>query len=110
MLHALCTDELVRQLLDILRLSAKYDYLQATLVVEMRMQGGNDDCVILVLEIGELLRQQPGVMIVDEGDRAHDKRLCSDNDRGNEPVPNQVAKRLRAVLVTLVRNERIKPM
>ncbi len=44
-------------------------------MVEMRMQGGNDDCVIRVLEIGKLLRQQACVMIVDEGDRADDQRI-----------------------------------
>jgi len=80
------------------------------------MQGGVDDCVMLVLEIGELLRRQASVMIVDEdededeGDRAHHKRIAGDNDRADKPIANQIAKRLRAVLIALVGYERIKPM
>ena len=110
MLHALRTDEPVCQFLDIPRLAAKYYYFQAILVVEMRMQGGNDDCVILVLKIGKLLRQQASVMIVDEGDRADDQRIGRDYCRAHEPVTNQIAKCLRAVIVTFVRYERIKPL
>jgi hypothetical protein len=79
-------------------------------MIEVRMQGGDDDCVMLVLEIGELLRQQASVMIVDEGDRAHHKRIAGDNDRADKPIADQIAKRLRAVLIALVGYERIKPM
>ncbi|MGA3089268.1 MAG: hypothetical protein ABSD75_11695 [Terriglobales bacterium] len=55
MLHAFCAEESIRQPLHISRLAAK-DF-QAALVVEMDMQGGNDNGMRLVLEIGELLRQ-----------------------------------------------------
>ena len=54
-LHAFCAEESIRQPLHISRLAAK-DF-QAALVVEMDMQGGNDNGMRLVLEIGELLRQ-----------------------------------------------------
>jgi len=110
MLHPFCADEPVCQFLDIPRLAAKYYYFQAILVVEMRMQGGNDDCVILVLKIGKLLRQQACVMIVDECDRADDKRIGRDYCRAHKPVTNQIAKCLRAVIVAFVRYERIKPL
>jgi len=66
--------------LDISRLPPKHNHFQAILVVEMSMQSGNDDRVTLMLKISKLLRQQTSVMIVDEGDRANDKRISGDND------------------------------
>jgi hypothetical protein len=92
MLHAFCADQPVRQLLDISRRTAKYDYLQAALVVEVRVQGGNDYFVTFVLEVGKLLRQQASVMVVNERDRSHDQRICGDYYRANEAVTNQIAK------------------
>ena len=109
MLHAFCADESIRQLLDIFRLAAKHDYFQAAFVVEMRVQSRNDDCMMLMLQIGKLLRQQTRVMIVDQGHRAHHKRISSDHDRTYQPVTNQIAECLRTVLIALVSYERIKP-
>ena len=79
MLNAFCTDQAVRQLLDVFRLATKHDHFQAILVVEVGVESRNDDCVTLVLKIGKLFREQPSVMIVDEGYRANDKRISSDN-------------------------------
>ncbi len=92
MLHAFCADQPVRELLDISRRTAKYDYLQAALVVEVRVQGGNDYFVTLVLEVGKLLRQQASVMVVNERDRPDDQSICGDYYRANEAVTNQIAK------------------
>jgi hypothetical protein len=108
MLHPFCADKPVRKLLHILRGPTKYDHFETTLVVEVCMQGGNDYFMILVLEIGELLRQKAGMMVVNKRDRAHDKRVCGDHHRADEPVANQIAKGFRAVLVALVRDEGIK--
>ena len=57
MLHSLGADEAVSKLLNLSRLAAKYHYLQAVFVIEMRMQRGNDNCVRPVLQIGKLFRQ-----------------------------------------------------
>jgi hypothetical protein len=110
MLYSLCADEALRQLLYFSRLAAEHHYLQTVFMIEVRMQGRNDDCVTLVLEIGKLLRQQPGVMIVNESDGANDKRVAGHNDRAYEPVTNQIAKRLGPIVVPLVRDERIEPV
>jgi len=56
MLHALGADEPIGQLLHLSRFAAKDNHFQATLMVEMCVQRGNDDLVIVVLEIGQLLR------------------------------------------------------
>lgn len=108
MLHAFCADKTVGQLLYILRGPAKYDDFEATLVVEVGMQSRNNYFVVLVLEIGELLRQKAGVMVVDKGDRAHDERVCGDHYRAYEAITNQIAKGFRAVVVALVGDEGIK--
>jgi len=110
MLHAFRTDEPVRQLLDLSRLAAEYDDFQAILMVKMRVQSGNDDGVRLVLEIGELFRQQTSVMVVNERDGADDESIRGNNDRPDKPVANQVAKRFRAVIVALICDERIEPL
>ena len=49
-------------------------------------------------------------MIVNEGDRAHYKRTSRDNYRSNQPITNQIAKRLGPIVVPLVRDERIEPL
>ncbi len=108
MLHAFRADEPVRQLLHSSRLATKYDHFQATFMVEMGVQRGNDYFVMLVLKIGELLGQQTNVMIIDECNRAHDKCICSNDHGADEPVTNQITKRFGAVLIALVSNERIK--
>jgi len=108
MLHALCTDQAVSQLLDIPRLAAKYNHLQTVLMIKMRMQGGNDNRVRLMLEIGKLFRQQTGVMVVNESDSANDRGIAGNNDGADEPVTNQIAKGFGAVLVAMVCYERIK--
>src|ERR1700678_30013 len=88
MLNALGADEAVGQLLDIFRLTAEYDDFEAILVVEMGMQSGNHNGVTVVLKIGKLLRQQPSVMIIDEGHRTHHQRVTGDHHGTNESVAN----------------------
>jgi hypothetical protein len=43
MLHTFGADEPIRQFLHISRLAPKYHYFEAIFVIEMRMQGGNDN-------------------------------------------------------------------
>lgn len=83
MLDSLCADQPVGQPLHLFGRTAKYDHLQATLVVEMRVQSGNNDFVILVLDVGQLLGQQTSVMVVDEGDRAYYQSVGRDHYRGD---------------------------
>jgi len=99
MLHSFCADKAVGELLNVFRLAAKYDHLQAVLMIEVGMQGGNDDRVGLVLEIGEFFRQQASVVIVDEGDGANHKRIGGDDYRAHKPVANQITERLGAILI-----------
>ena len=79
MLHPFRADKPIRQLLDISRLPAEYHYFEAILMIEMGVQRRNDDVVAFVLEIRKLFRQQTSVMIVNQGDGAHDEGVGTDN-------------------------------
>jgi hypothetical protein len=50
-------------------------YFEAGVVIEVRVRCRNDEFVMIVLDIGQLFRQQPRVMIVDESDAADDRLL-----------------------------------
>ena len=54
-LHAFCADQAVCQFLHVFRLPPKHDYFETAIVVEVRVQCGYDDVMMLVLEIGKLL-------------------------------------------------------
>src|SRR5467141_3842227 len=62
-LHALCTDELVRQCLNVARLSAQHHDFEAVVMVEMGVDRGDDYFMMLVLDVCQLLRQQARVMV-----------------------------------------------
>lgn len=51
-LHPHGADESIRQFLDVSRLSAEYNHFQKILVTEICMQGGDDDGVGFVLQVG----------------------------------------------------------
>ncbi len=109
-LYAFCADEAVGQLLDFSGLAAKDYHLETVFMVEMGMQSGDDDGVRLVLEIGEFFRQQTRVVVVNESDGADNKGISGDHGGTNESVANQIAKRLRTILVALIRYKRIEPL
>ena len=54
-LDAFCTDQAVCQFLHVSRLAPKYDHLETAIVVQVCVQCGDDDVMMLVLEIGKLL-------------------------------------------------------
>jgi hypothetical protein len=61
-----------------------------------------------MLEVSQLLRQEPGVMVVDESDGADDESVRSHHGRTDQEVPNEVAKRFRAVFIPLLCNETVE--
>ena len=70
---SLCTDELVRQVLDIARLAAQDHHFQARIVIKMGMERRDDHFVMLMLQIGELFGKESSVMIVDQSHCSHDR-------------------------------------
>jgi len=68
--HAAPGDELVGKFLHTPQRPAQHAGLQAMIVVEMDMQGGHREIVMVMLRIGELPGKIPLVMIVNVGQDA----------------------------------------
>ena len=108
MVDAFGADELVGESLDVFRLATENDHFEAGFVIEMGVQSGNDELVMIVLKIGKLFGQETGVVIVNESDGANDKRVVGNDDGIDELVADQIAEGLGAVIVTFVGNVRIE--
>ena len=74
-LHTFDADQAIGQFLYLSEPALDHHDFQAHIMVKVGMYGGDDDFVILVLQLHQLLRQKPGVMIVNESHGAHDQRL-----------------------------------
>src|SRR5438270_11864733 len=74
-MNAFRSDQEISQHLSAARLSSDDDNLKARAVVEMGMCRRNDHVVVVVLQPCQFFRQEPGVMIVDQCDAAHDRCL-----------------------------------
>jgi hypothetical protein len=72
------------------------------------MERGNNDFVVLMLQISQLFRKQARVVVVDESDRADDQGVGPDYSGADKPVSNQVAEGLGAILVSLLGDERVE--
>lgn len=90
----------IGQLLDSLGNSPDRHDLQATVMVEVDVLGGDDERLVVVLEVGDPVQQRPPVVVEDEGDGAGHLLVLL-------PLPldqflaDQVAESLRAVRIIL---------
>ena len=71
-LDALGGDQLVGKLFDFGCLAADGEDFKTVVVVEMAMQGGDDDLAVFVLEISEQILKMMPVMVVHDRDGAGD--------------------------------------
>ena len=78
-------------------------------MIQMSVQRGNYDFMMVMLNVGEFLRQQPLMVVVNQGDGADNQRVRCYHRRPDQTIANQVAKGLRTGLVPLIGNIRIKP-
>ena len=79
MLHPFQSDQLAGKLLHCGRLAMHDKHLQAGIVIEMRVAGGDDQFVMFVLQIGQLFADTVLVMVIYQGDSPHDdgiRRRC----------------------------------
>ena len=72
MLDAFGGDELVGNGFDGGGLAADQQHLHAVVVVEMRVDGGDDDALVIVLDIGQQRLKVALVVVVEQRDRAGD--------------------------------------
>ena len=108
MLNPLGADQAVGQFLYFFGFAAKHDHLETAFMIQVGMQRGDDHVMMLMLEVGELLGQEAGVMVVDESDGADHKGVGSNDSGADQAVANQIAESFGAVLVTFVRNEAVE--
>ena len=87
------------------RSAAHHQDLQAVVVIQVHVQGGEDRVMEVVLDIGEFLVQQAHVVIVDQGDGAHHLAFGRFPGLLDQLVADQVAERLRAVGVAALRDQ-----
>src|ERR1700730_8728389 len=89
--------------------AAKNDGLDATIVVQMSMHGGDGHIMVVVLHAREPARQLPLVMVVHVAERA-DAILAASFLEAVLPqlTPQEIAERLRPMLITLVLDQSIE--
>lgn len=86
MLDTFSADELASESLYVFGLTTKDDDFEAGFVIQVGMQSGNDQFVMIVLKVGKPFGQETGVVIVNQSDGADDKSIVGNNDGLNELV------------------------
>ena len=99
---ALSGDQLVGDLLDRGGLAADDEDLKAIVVVEVDMEGGNDDLVVVVLDVGEGGLDVLLVVVVNEGDGAGDFLVAEVLAVLDEAGADHVRHGQRAVVLALL--------
>jgi len=77
-------NEPIRQTFHSLRSATKYDHLKTCIVIEVRVQGRNNNLMALMLDVSEPFRKKTGVVIVDESDSSNDQGV---SERSPPPPP-----------------------
>ena len=108
MSNSLRAYELVRQLLNVMRPAAQHDYFEARIVIQVSVQGGDNDFVMLMLKIGELLWEKASMMVINQGYGSYNRGLRCYNRGADESIPDQVPERLGPVVIPFFGNEPVK--
>lgn len=77
-------------------------------MVEVRMDGGDDFGVVVVLDVRQPFGKKAAVVIVDQCDRADDIGIGSEDGGGHQVIADKVAQCFRPVGIALVFDESIK--
>jgi hypothetical protein len=109
-LDAFEPDETAGELLDARGFSVDDEDLEAGIVIEMGMAGGNDEIVAGVLKFGEFFGDAVGVVVVDEGDGADHGGVGGLGPLGDEAVANEITERLGAVRIAEAGDKVIKAL
>ena len=98
-LDPLQTEEGVGQLANRLDLAAESEHLEAVVVADVDVEDGDDQVVVLVLEIGHLGGEFAGMVVIDEGEGAKNFALGGSgvDARLDEGIAHQITKGLGAV-------------
>lgn len=77
-------------------------------MIEMRVDSGDNEFVILMLQRGQLVRQQAEVMVVNEGNGSHHEALARLQRSFIQTIANKIAESFGAVIVTFVSQKAVK--
>jgi hypothetical protein len=108
MSNAFSADQQIRKLLDLLRLPLYNKDLETRIVIEMGVRGGDDHVVMVMLQIHQLVGQEPRMMVVDKCDGSHDLCFRRFDGSTHQPIANEVTKCFGPVGVALSRDEMVK--
>lgn len=109
-LHALQANQAAGEFLDPARFAMDNENLQTRVMVQMCMTGRDHQFVIGMLKFRQLLCHAVGVMVINQGDSAHDRSVRSSCSLRHKAIANQVAKGLGPVGVAQPRNEIIEAL
>jgi hypothetical protein len=101
-LYAFGRDKFVSDLLNQPRFAAHDQNLQAIVVIEMDMEGGNNDLVVIVLDVGQCGLDVLFVVVVNQSDRARNFFVAEFLAVLDEPVANHVGNGLRTIIVAFL--------
>jgi|SRR5947207_12287894 hypothetical protein len=102
MLDALRADQEIRQLTHGFGFTFDHDYFQAGVVIQMSVGCGDDQILIIMLKIYQSIRQEAGMMIVNQSDGPHYGSTRRFYGSHYKPVPNQIAESLGTICVALL--------
>src|SRR5437868_7085084 len=104
--YAALGDDAVGERLHLAAAPLQHRDLEAGIVVDMHMQRGLGEVVMLVIVVGQPLRQFAGGMVVDIAERGDAVAVARCGGAGVlKAAAQEIAKRLRAVGVAMLRNE-----
>lgn len=72
------------------------------------MQRRDNDVMVIVLQGSQPIGQEASVVVIDERNRAYDKRIGSDDGGPHQSVTDQVAEGFRTILIALVLRELVE--
>ena len=75
-LHSFQANQTAREFLHAFELALHDDDFQTHIVIEMRMDGRNNEFVVPMLQRGQLVSQQAEVMVVDESYGSHHEAVA----------------------------------
>jgi hypothetical protein len=70
------TDQQIRHGVYLIRLPPDNQNFQAIIVIQVYVQRGNNGVLVIVLQLRKPFRQQSHMVVVHQGDRAHDCTDC----------------------------------
>jgi pimeloyl-ACP methyl ester carboxylesterase len=110
MLHTLQPDQPPGKFFHPAGFTVDHQNFQAQVMVKMRMTGRDHKIVIRVLNFGQLLRHPASMMVVNQRDRANNRRIRFRCPLGNKTIANQIAEGLGTIAISQPRNEIIKAL